>query len=89
MLISLATIKHIQNEGNVRENKTIPVSPVGVLGVEAHELVEEDVGNGGHAHRGTGVARVGLEGGIDREGTDGVDGQLVNFGVRHDGGWNC
>lgn len=71
---------------DIRENKTIPVSPVGVLGVEVHELVEEDVGDGGHAHRGTGVAGVGLEGGIDREGTDGVDGQLVNLGVRHDGG---
>ena len=50
---------------NVRKNKTIPVSPVGVLGVEAHELVEEDVGDGGHAHRGTGVTGIGLEGGID------------------------
>lgn len=38
---------------------------MGVLGVESHELVEEDVGDRGHAHGGTGMARVGLEGGID------------------------
>lgn len=49
----------------VGENKTIAVNPVGVLGVEAHELVEEDVSHGGHAHGGPGMAGVGLEGGID------------------------
>jgi hypothetical protein len=50
---------------HVRENETITVDPIGVLGVEVHELVEENVGNGGHAHGGTGVARVGLGGGIN------------------------
>jgi hypothetical protein len=54
---------------DVREDETIPVSPVGVLRVEVHELVEEDVGDRGHAHGGTGVAGVGLEGGIDLEGS--------------------
>ena len=49
----------------VGENETIPVDPVGVLGVEVHELVEENVGHGSHAHGGTGVPRVGLEGGIN------------------------
>lgn len=49
----------------VGENKTIPVGPVRVLGVEVHELVEENVGHGSHAHGGTGVPRVGLEGGIN------------------------
>lgn len=33
----------------VRENESIPVQPVGVLGVELHELVEENVGNGSHS----------------------------------------
>jgi hypothetical protein len=37
--------------GNLRENKAIPVEPIWVLGVEAHELVEKDVGNGRHAPR--------------------------------------
>jgi hypothetical protein len=50
---------------HVRENETITVGPVGVLGVEVHELVEQNVGDGGHAHGGTGVARVGLGGGIN------------------------
>ncbi len=34
---------------NLREDETIAVQPRGVLGVEAHELVEENVGNGSHA----------------------------------------
>jgi hypothetical protein len=50
---------------HVREDETIAVDPVGVLGVESHELVEQDVGRRGHAHRGARVAGVGLEGGID------------------------
>jgi hypothetical protein len=68
----------------VGKNETIPVQPVGILGVEVHELVEEDVGHRGHAHRGTGVTGIGLEGGIDRKNTDRVDSQLIQFGVTHD-----
>jgi hypothetical protein len=49
----------------VGEHEAITVDPVGVLGVEAHELVEEDVSHGGHAHGGTGMAGVGFEGSID------------------------
>lgn len=56
-----------RSEQDVRENKAITVDPVGVLGVEAHELVKQNVGDRGHAHRGTGVARVGLGGGINLE----------------------
>ena len=52
---------------HVRENETITVDPVGVLGVEVHELVEQNVGHGGHTHRGTGVTGVGLGGGINLE----------------------
>lgn len=33
----------------IREDESIPVQPVGVLRVELHELVKEDVGNGSHA----------------------------------------
>ena len=49
----------------VREDKSVAVDPFGVLGVESHELVEHDVGNRGHAHRGTRMAGVCLECGID------------------------
>ena len=49
----------------VREDKSVAVQPLRVLGVESHELVEQDVGNRGHAHRGARVTRVGLRGGID------------------------
>jgi hypothetical protein len=34
-----------------REHEAITVQPFGVLGVELHELVEENVGNGSHAPR--------------------------------------
>jgi hypothetical protein len=49
----------------LRENETITVDPFWVLRVVLHDLVEEDVGHRGHAHWGAGMARVGLEGGID------------------------
>jgi hypothetical protein len=49
----------------VREDKSVAVDPVRVLGVESHELVPHDVGHRGHAHGGTRVARVGLVCGID------------------------
>ena len=52
-------------ELHIRENETITVGPVRVLGVEVHELVEQNVGHGGHAHRGTGMTGVGLGGGIN------------------------
>jgi hypothetical protein len=49
----------------IRENETITVGPVRVLGVEVHELVEQNVGHRGHTHRGTGVTGVSLRGGIN------------------------
>ena len=52
-------------EDNVREDESIAVDPFGVLWVESHELVEQDVGHRGHAHGSTRVARVGLSRSID------------------------
>ena len=49
----------------IREHKSVTVHPVRVLWVERHELVEQNVGDRGHTHRRTGVAGVGLGGGID------------------------
>lgn len=43
---------------NSREDKSVPVDPIGVLGVELHELVEKDMGNRGHSHGCTRVAGV-------------------------------
>jgi len=54
-----------RKQEDVRENETIAVNPFGVLGVEGHELVKKNVGHRGHAHRGTWMARVGFDGGID------------------------
>ena len=50
---------------DVREDETITIEPVWVLGVEAHELVEHDVGDGCHAHGSAGMTGIGFEGGID------------------------
>ena len=36
---------------HLRENEAITVEPLGVLGVEVHETVEKDVGDGSHAPR--------------------------------------
>jgi hypothetical protein len=52
-------------EKYVRENEAVAVDPFGVLGVESHELVPDDVGHRGHTHGGTRMARVCLECGID------------------------
>jgi hypothetical protein len=67
----------------VGQNEAVTVEPVGVLGVELHELVEENVGNGSHAHGSTGVSRVTVEGSIGRQHTDAVDGLLIKLGVAH------
>ena len=48
-----------------REHKAISVDPTRVLRIESHELVEEDMCNWRHAHRGARMARVRFEGGID------------------------
>ena len=37
--------------GDLREDKSVAVQPLGVLGVELHELVEKDVGNRRHTPR--------------------------------------
>lgn len=50
---------------HLRENESITIDPVGVLGVESHEFVEKDVGNRCHTHGRTGMPGVGCEGGID------------------------
>lgn len=49
----------------LRQDETIAIDPVWVLGVEAHEFVEHDMRHGCHAHGGSGMAGIGLEGGID------------------------
>jgi len=50
---------------NLREDESVSVEPVWVLRVEGHKLVEQDMGSWCAAHGGTGVTRVGFEGGID------------------------
>lgn len=48
-----------------RKHKSVAVEPLWVLWVVVHDPVPEDVSHWGHAHWGTRVTRVGLEGRID------------------------
>lgn len=36
---------------HLRQGKSVPIDPMGVLGIESHELVKEDMSYRGHAHR--------------------------------------
>jgi hypothetical protein len=65
--MSAPTQHQNQEENDVRENEAVAIHPIGVLGVESHELVEKDVGHRGHAHRGARMAGVGRKRGIDLE----------------------
>ncbi len=49
----------------LREDETISIQPMWVLGIEGHEFVEENMSDWSQPHRGSGVAGVRLEGGID------------------------
>lgn len=49
----------------LRKNKSISIDPIRVLRIEGHELIEENMGHWGHAHRGTGMSGIRCEGGID------------------------
>lgn len=64
----------------VGEHKAVAVKPLGVFGVRVQETAEENMRDGGHAHGGTGVARVGLGDNVDRKGADGVDGNSIGIG---------
>ena len=50
---------------DLRQDETIAIDPVWVLGVEIHEFVEHDMGNGCHAHGSSRMAGIGFGGGID------------------------
>jgi hypothetical protein len=45
---------------DLREDEAVSVDPAGVLWVEGHEFVEEDVGGRRQAHRGARMAGVGF-----------------------------
>jgi hypothetical protein len=64
---------------SVRENKTVPVQPVRILGIEFHEFIEEDMGYWSHSHRCTWMARIGFPRHIDSQTTDCVDAFPVEF----------
>ena len=67
------------------ENEAIAIRPLRILGVEVHELGEEDVGHGGGAERQTGVAGVcGLHR-VDGEDAESVDGFGFELSIERGG----
>ena len=64
----------IQQHGRVAvgQHEAIPVPPIGVGRVVLQEIIPQDFGNIGHAHRCTGVAGVGVLNGIHGQRADGV-----------------
>jgi len=64
-VFAVAATSHVFQGVNSREDEAISVHPIGILGVEVHKLVEEDVSDGCHTHGHTRVAGVGLEGRIN------------------------
>jgi hypothetical protein len=65
------------------EDETVAVEPVGVLGVVLQELGPQHVGDVGHAHGHARVAGIGLLHAIHDQGTDGVDGELLEVRLCH------
>jgi hypothetical protein len=61
----------------VGENKSVTVEPLGVFRVRVEETAEQDMGDRGHAHGCTRMARVGLGDNVNRKGADGVDGNGI------------
>lgn len=57
--------KSCERRYDLRQDETITIDPIRVLGVEAHEFVKHDVGNRCHTHGGSGMTGISFEGGID------------------------
>jgi len=62
----------------IREDEAVAVRPDRVGGVEAEEALPERVGDGGHRHRRSGMARVRLLDRVDRQRANRVDAELVD-----------
>jgi hypothetical protein len=58
----------------VREDEAVTVDPLGVRRIVLHDLVVEQIGDGGTAEGRTGMAGLGFFNGIDGEEAEGVDG---------------
>ena len=56
----------------VGKNEAVAVDPMGVRGVELHELLEEDGGDIRHSHRRAGVAAIGVLDSVHGEGANAV-----------------
>ena len=67
----------------VREHEAVAIGPDRISRVEAHHAVPERVDQWGERHRRAGMSGLCLLDGIDREGADGVDAQLIELRVGH------
>ena len=71
--------RRVEKHGGMaaREHEAVPVEPVGVAGVEAHDPGEKDIGRGRQRHRGARMSGIRLLDRIHRKRADGVDAKLV------------
>ncbi len=61
----------------VRQDEAVAVDPLGVRGIVLHQLVVQQIGDGGAAEGRAGVAGLGFFNSIDGEEAEGVDGKLI------------
>ena len=67
----------------VRQDEAVAIGPDRVLGIEAHDPVPQRVDQRGQRHRRAGVARLRLLDGVDGEGSDRIDRQLIEILLGH------
>ena len=68
----------------VREDEPVAVRPDRILGIETHHAVPERVDQRRKGHRRSGMSRLGLLDGINRERADRIDRQLIQSFGGHD-----
>ncbi len=72
----------------VGEHEAVAVGPVGIRGIMAEDPGEQDVGQRGQGHSRTGMAGVGMLGGVHRQAADHVDAELLHRCVAGDFRWS-
>src|SRR5689334_5745112 len=79
----------IQQHGGMasREDEAVAIGPDAIFRIEAEHAVPERVHNGGHRHRGAGMAGVSLLHGIHTQRADGVYAELVELFSVHEIPW--
>jgi len=67
----------------VREDEPVPVGPLRIARVMAHDTRVEDMRQGSERHGGARMAAVGSLGGVHRKTPHDIDTKLFEFGIGH------